>query len=633
MELVRGDPITIYCDRNNLSIPERLELFAQVCHAVQHAHSKGVIHRDLKPGNILVSTEDGRPHAKVIDFGIAKATDHRLTEKTIFTDFRHFIGTPEYMSPEQAEGSLNVDTRSDVYSLGVLLYELLTGATPFDPKSLRSAAYGEIQRIIREVEPERPSTRLSHSASLDVVAAQRRTESRRLSALVRGDLDWIVMRSLDKDRGRRYDTASGLAADIGRHLAGEPVEAAPPSVAYLARKFVRRNRNPVLAGALLMVAILAGLVGTTWGMMTAQSARDLAQKRFEEAEAARNDAEVARAAAERSHNIASAVTDFFTFDVLDVRTLPQGQSEPTLRQMLDEVPKKIEKHFQDEPAVEGAIRERVGQLYRTLGDMQRAESYLQGAIPLLERGLGPDNRATLGAVQRLGEWKFDMKAYEEAAALFDKAYQGRLRAFGVEYSFTVNSLSRRGAARVAAGRHDDGLQDIREALRLQRARVGPESRSAIHTTSDLVDALLRANRLEEARDVAREALGIIPKNKDLLPWEWPLRELLGTALVRLGAHQEALAELDLALAKALSELPPSHIELYGLRGNRGLALAGLKRYPEARAELEASYAIAEATYGPGAAATQDSARELLLLAQAEGNQVEVERWRAKLPPE
>jgi serine/threonine protein kinase len=256
MELCKGDPIADYCDKNNLSIRERLELFAQVCRAVQHAHTKGIIHRDIKPSNILVSTQDGRSHAKVIDFGIAKATASKLTERTLFTEHRALIGTPEYMSPEQAEGSMDIDTRTDVYSLGVLLYELLTGSTPFDSKRLRSAAYGEIQRIIREVDPPKPSTRLSQSAAtIAGVAARRQTEPRKLGTIVRGELDWIVMKALEKDRSRRYETANGLGVDIERFLAGEAVAAAPPGRVYRVRKFVRRHRATVVAASVVIACL------------------------------------------------------------------------------------------------------------------------------------------------------------------------------------------------------------------------------------------------------------------------------------------------------------------------------------------------------------------------------------------
>jgi serine/threonine protein kinase/WD40 repeat protein len=262
MELVRGTPITSYCDQHKLAIPRRLELFVQVCQAVQHAHQKGLIHRDIKPSNVLVSAQDDRPMVKVIDFGIAKATQVRLTEKTVFTDFHQFIGTPEYMSPEQADGGLDVDTRSDVYSLGVLLYELLAGLPPFDPKELRSKAFGEMQRIIREVEPPAPGTRLSgHLDTLPSVAALRGVEPRKLQMLVRGELDWIVMRALEKNRTRRYDTASGLARDIERHLADEPVEACPPSARYRLQKFARRYRRAlVLSGAFAAVLLAATIV-------------------------------------------------------------------------------------------------------------------------------------------------------------------------------------------------------------------------------------------------------------------------------------------------------------------------------------------------------------------------------------
>ena len=241
MELVRGIPITAYCDQNHLPPRERLELFVSVCHAIQHAHQKGVIHRDIKPSNVLVTSHDGKPVAKVIDFGVAKAIHQPLTERTIYTNFAQMIGTPLYMSPEQAEMSgLDIDTRSDIYSLGVLLYELLTGSTPLAKKRVAAAAYDEIRRLIREEEPPKPSTRLSTSDSLAAIAAQRHTEPAKLSKLVRGDLDWITMKALEKDRTRRYETANGLARDIQRYLTDEVVEARPPSTAYRLRKFARK---------------------------------------------------------------------------------------------------------------------------------------------------------------------------------------------------------------------------------------------------------------------------------------------------------------------------------------------------------------------------------------------------------
>ena len=243
MELVKGVPITKYCDEKHLPLRARLELFMQVCQAVQHAHQKGIIHRDIKPNNVLVAEYDNRAVPKVIDFGVAKATAQRLTERTMFTEFGQVLGTMEYMSPEQSKfNQLDIDTRSDIYSLGVLLYELLAGSTPFEGKRLHEAAFDEMLRIIREEEPPKPSTRLSSIDTLPSIAANRHTEPARLSKDVRGELDWIVMKALEKDRNRRYETASGFAADIERHLHDEPVEAGPPSAAYRFRKFAQRNK-------------------------------------------------------------------------------------------------------------------------------------------------------------------------------------------------------------------------------------------------------------------------------------------------------------------------------------------------------------------------------------------------------
>ena len=233
MELVRGTPITQYCDENNLPVRERLALFATVCQAIQHAHTKGIIHRDIKPTNVLVTRQDGQPIVKVTDFGIAKAMGQQLTDKTLFTDFAQMIGTPLYMSPEQAELSSNdIDTRSDIYSLGVLLYELLTGSTPVSKEQFKAAAFDEIRRIIREDEAQKPSTRISGAEAAPSIAAQRHTEPARLARLVRGELDWIVMKALEKDRSRRYETDNGFAMDIQRYLADEQVLACPPSIAF-----------------------------------------------------------------------------------------------------------------------------------------------------------------------------------------------------------------------------------------------------------------------------------------------------------------------------------------------------------------------------------------------------------------
>ena len=282
MDLVKGIPITKYCDENNLSTVERLKLFIQVCTAIQHAHQKGIIHRDIKPTNVLIQVQEGQPLPKVIDFGIAKAISKKLTEKTLFTRFEQLVGTPDYMSPEQAEwGSPDIDTRTDIYSLGVLLYELLTGATPFDAQKLREAGYRRMVEIIRSEEPTKPSTKLDTvGETLPDIAAHRKSSPEGLKKLLNGDIDWIVMKAMDKDRARRYETAAEFGVDINRHLDNEPVVAAAPSTGYRLRKFVRRNRVVVVAGLLIVMALALGAVFTTVGMLEARRQRNRAEANF-----------------------------------------------------------------------------------------------------------------------------------------------------------------------------------------------------------------------------------------------------------------------------------------------------------------------------------------------------------------
>ena len=348
MELVKGMPITEYCDRNQLTPRERLELFIPVCQAIQHAHQKGIIHRDIKPSNVMVTLYDGRPVPKVIDFGIAKATEQRLTERTLFTELGQIVGTMEYMSPEQAEvNQLDVDTRSDIYSLGALLYELLTGTTPITKEQLREAGYTEMLRTIREVEPPKPSTRLSQSVeTLPSISTVRKTEPTKLSRLLRGDLDWIVMKSLEKDRTRRYETANGMAADIERYLREEAIEARPPSASYKLQKFARRNKALLATSLVIAATLLIASVISTWSAIrTARALVEVEQQRNQkelarqeavtkrqEAQAARQEAEEERLRADdaRSEAVRRATTARNRLKIMTARSLIESRPHEAL---------------------------------------------------------------------------------------------------------------------------------------------------------------------------------------------------------------------------------------------------------------------------------------------------------------
>ncbi len=397
MELVRGIPITRYCDEQALTVRQRLELFMTVCHAVQHAHQKGVIHRDLKPSNVMVTLHDGKPVPKVIDFGVSKATNQRLTEKTLFTQYGAFVGTPQYMSPEQAEMSgLDVDTRADIYSLGIMLYELLTGETPIGVEKLRATGMAEMHTLIQNTQIQRPSNKLSSTSSPQEIAQRRSADPKKLGSLIKGDLDWIVLKAAAKERARRYDTASGLADDIERYLNDEPVHATPPSLAYTLAKFAKRNRIAVAAGGAIAAALILGIAGTSIGLVWALDERA-------KATAAEQNA---RAEAERSKNIADFTTTLLTAS--DASALS-----------LEEAVTRAESLFGDDHAAAGNLLVNWGSVLNRAAEFDRAEEILETALERQTRALGPDhpNLATtyLALAETLGGQQRHAEATEAAA--------------------------------------------------------------------------------------------------------------------------------------------------------------------------------------------------------------------------
>lgn len=402
MELVKGIPITRFCDERRLNLRQRVELLIPVCQAIQHAHQKGVVHRDIKPSNILVALYDDRPVPKVIDFGVAKATGQPLTEQTLHTGFGAVIGTLEYMSPEQAGfNQLDVDTRSDIYSLGVLLFELLVGSPPISRKEFETIGLLEMLRVIREREPAKPSAKLSSSEQLPTLAANRGMEPKRITALIKGDLDWIVMKALEKDRTRRYETANGFASDLQRFLADEPVDAGPPSSAYRFRKFVRRHRGQVTAAAVLLAALVAGIVGTSLGMAEARRQRDEADR---QAELARRQADIARKSLESLYTVASTQDPIEQFFPGQLR-LDRRKGDES-RMSLSQVRRDMAQVLVDRPRERARLEMVVGNVFRSRGDWREAMDLLQSAVRTLSEhpNASPDDGAEalyyLGWVQR-----------------------------------------------------------------------------------------------------------------------------------------------------------------------------------------------------------------------------------------
>jgi eukaryotic-like serine/threonine-protein kinase len=560
MELVKGRPITEFCDQHQLPPRERLELFVQVCHAVQHAHQKGIIHRDIKPSNVLVSVHDTTPVVKVIDFGVAKALGQDLTEKTLFTAFAQLVGTPLYMSPEQAgHSSLDVDTRSDIYSLGVLLYELLTGTTPFDKERFKQAAQDEIRRIIREEEPPKPSTRLSESKdTLASISAQRHTEPAKLTKLVRGELDWIVMKALEKERARRYETASAFAADVERYLADEPIQACPPSARYRLRKFVRRHKGPMLAASLIVLSLIAGVIGTTWGLIRAEQERLVVEGQrnelVERNQALRAAHERERLLNERARQAIETVTSETAIDQLT----RQSELRPDQKEFLD----KMIQYYADS-SQEGAVTEqdrtrqarayyRMGRMNQILGRLQDTENAYRRAVTLGRQLIAdfpgkPEYRQELvesynglGSVFRATERpKESESAYGEALAILKQLaadcptrheFRQALAGF---HNNLGNLFAETGRPKEAEDAHAEAL-----AIRKQLAADFPTGRNILRALamshSNLGWIFKSTNRLEKAEAAFRDAVALQRRHLAKYPNQPEFRLELAKYLFHLG---------------------------------------------------------------------------------------------------
>jgi non-specific serine/threonine protein kinase/serine/threonine-protein kinase len=573
MEYVPGVPITEYCDTNRLSTRERLALFIQVCSGIQHAHQKGVIHRDMKPSNVLVTIQDDRPVPKIIDFGVAKATSQRLTERTVFTELGQWIGTPEYMSPEQAEMTgLDIDTRTDVYSLGVVLYELLVGSQPFEASDLRVVGFDEMRRKIREDEPTRPSTKVtSMGEASDTAARNRRTELLLLARELRGDLDWITMRALEKDRTRRYGSPAELAADIERHLRHEPVLAGPPSTLYRVRKFIRRHRLGVGAGVLVLMALLTAIIGTTVGLLQARR----------EAESARLTAEVLQQ----------------TFESLN----PQkgGFAMTTREDLLDRGVATIETKLAKRPLVKARLMQTVGFAYKELGLYAKARELFEETIAIHREQLGEESPEYALSISFLGDTLMLVGDIDEAIRLHERALTIRLRALGPEdqtVSWTYRSLA---SAYYLNLEFDRARELAHQALAVGEKAVGPNHYDVSTTVDELARMEMDTGHYRAARPLFERALRIREETRGA---EHPdvafTLSGLGRLLYWMGDYERSGSMLDRVQAIVEKAFSPDHPIVAPALVLKADLLVQLGRYSEARDLYERAIGIQERVLGP-----------------------------------
>ena len=627
MELVRGIKITDFCDEHKLSTQERLKLFIQVCQAIQHAHQKGIIHRDIKPSNILVTINDGVPVPKVIDFGIAKATQGRLTDQTLFTAFEQFIGTPAYMSPEQAVmTSLDIDTRSDIYSLGVLLYELLTGKTPFDQQELLAAGLDEMRRTIREKEPPRPSTRLSAMAAdaLTTTAKRCHTDAPKLLHAVQGDLDWIVMKCLEKDRARRYETANGVATDITRHLSCEPVVARPPSRLYEFQKTVRRHKLGFVAGAALVLVLAAGVaVSTTEAIRATQAKREQEQLRHR-AEAGEKKA---KSEAIKSQQVARFLQEMLQSASPDIAL---GRDTTLLRGIVDRAAERMGGELRDQPEVEADLRSIIGNTYLSLEENLKAEEMHRGALRLRTSVFGETNELVALSLTDLSRALASKPAEGEALARRAVAILRVVKGDGDPD--TMWSLYHLGEALLGHGKPAEAEAPFREALSIESRLPADGSAGRPDLLCGLVLALISQNKLVEAESSSREAVELsrrIPGDENPTLATSLLR--LGSVLQRQGKLPEAAANLAEAAAMRKKLLGADHPWTANALGQSGEELLDQGRLAEAEAAYREALAAQRKFLERKSSDLAHTLSRLIEVLQKEGKSDEAVGLSAELP--
>ena len=568
MEYVRGEGIASYCNKHKLSIPSRIDLFLQVCDGVQHAHQKGIIHRDLKPSNILVTVQDDRPVPKIIDFGVAKAITQHLTDRTLYTEQGVLIGTPEYMSPEQAEMTeLDIDTRTDVYALGVVFYELLTGALPFDGKALREKGVEEIRRTIREVDPPRPSTRVT---TLAASSETNERTTRELARDLRGDLDWITMCALEKDRTRRYGSVSDLAADLRRHVEHLPVLASPPSTVYRVRKFARRHRAGVLVAATLASLLVAFAV-----TMTVQ-----ARRITREWERANREAQAAK-----------EITEFLVglFSVSDP-SQAKGNTV-TAREILDQGAQRIGA-LSSQPPLQARLQRTLGGVYTSLGLYALADPLLERALETERRVLGLDSRETMDTLFAVGELRYYEQRFREAEAAYREAAQRRRAVLGADARDTLEADMAVASACMQQNRFDEAERLFRPALERQQRVLGDDDSLTLNTLNEMSVLYFRQGRYAEGMPFIERA------------WRLHLK-LFGENAPRTLISQGNLAD----------------------------TLGKLKRYDEAEQLFRTAITGQERVLGRQHPTTRRTVAKLVAMYEAWGKSEKAAEWRAKLPKE